>query len=34
MQEDFFYALLHLGVTPIWMQFTEACCLEFPSRPV
>ena len=34
MQEDFFYALLHLGLTPVRMQFTEACGFEFPSGPV
>ena len=34
MQEDFFNALLHLGLTPFRMQFTEACGFEFPSGPV
>ena len=34
MQEDFFNALLHLGLSPVGMQFTEACCFEFPRGPV
>ena len=34
MQEDFFDALLHLGITPVWMQFTEACGFELPCGPV
>ena len=34
MQEDFFDALLHMGLTPVWMQFTEACGFEFQSGPV
>jgi hypothetical protein len=33
MQEDFFHTLLHLGLTPFRMQFTEACGFEFPSGP-
>ena len=34
MQEDFFNALLSPGLTPVWMQFTDACDFEFPSEPV
>jgi hypothetical protein len=34
MREDFFNALLHLGLTPFRMQFTESCGFEFPSGTV